>query len=379
MATENTKQEGTSRTGSQEPQIKIQNLKKTFNQGQVVACEEINLDIGAEEFVVLLGPSGCGKTTTLRCISGLDRADEGTISINGEDITDHKPKERNLAFVFQSVALFPHMNVRKNIRFGLDMKTDLSKAEKNERVEEVAEILNIPELLDRETTALSGGQQQRVTLGRAMVMEPAAFLLDEPFSALDAQLRSRMQTEVKQLQRELETAMVFVTHDQEEAMSLGDKIVVMDNGHTRQIGSPHEIYNDPNDLFVANFIGSPSINTISCEVIGNDNGIELSSELFDLTLTGESAREASISRGDRLTLAVRPEHLRLDAEKALFEADITLIEPRGDRDAIYLEASDFEMAAIVNQDEIDNTTDHVAVGFDEQHIWLFSDSGDRVI
>ena len=381
MAVENTSAipESEDHPAESEAEIKVRDLRKSFNQGEIVAAENISLDITSDEFIVFLGPSGCGKTTTLRCISGLERPDEGTILIHGEDVTHKQPKERDLAFVFQSIALFPPMSVRENIRFGLDMKTDLSSDEKQTRVEEVAEMLGIGEMLDRKPAALSGGQQQRVSLGRAMVMEPAAFLLDEPFSALDAQLRDKMQREVKRLQRELDTAMIFVTHDQEEAMTLGDKIVIMDDGHIQQVGSPYEIYNDPANLFIANFIGSPSVNILDCEVTDTDGGITLSTGLFETTMTDVSTQTANISVGDQYTLAIRPEYLFINDDDSLFEADIDIIEPHGDRDAVFLEAGDARLASIVNQGEVRRGTETVSVNIDADKIWLFDADGERIV
>ncbi|MFB6102098.1 MAG: ABC transporter ATP-binding protein [Haloplanus sp.] len=359
--------------------VQLRDIRKTYENGNIVACEDINLDIGKDEFVVFLGPSGCGKTTTLRIVSGLEQPDTGTIKIDGRDVTEEKPKDRDLAFVFQSIALFPHKTVRQNIRFGLDMKTDLSAAEKNERVDEVAEVLGIEEMLDRKPSALSGGQQQRVSLGRAMVMEPAAFLLDEPFSALDAQLRDQMRTEVKRLQRKLETAMIFVTHDQEEAMTLGDKIVVMNDGRIQQVGSAHEIYNDPANLFVATFIGSPSINRIDARVTDTDDGIGLTTDLFDLKLTSEQARSAAIAVGDELTLAVRPENLQIESGATLFEADVQLMEPHGDRDSIHLAERGVELSAVVNQGTVDPETERLSIDIDGDDVWLFDQVGNRML
>ena len=283
--------------------ITIEDVRKTFDNGNIVACEDINLNISHDDFVVLLGPSGCGKTTTLRCIAGLGQPDSGAIYIGGDDVTKAKPKDRDLAFVFQSIALFPHMSVRENIQFGLNMKGDVSNEEKAKRVKDAAEILGIGDLLDRSPSELSGGQQQRVSLGRAMVMEPAAFLLDEPFSALDANLRDQLQTEVKQLQRQLDTAMIFVTHDQEEAMSLGDYIVVMNNGHIQQVASPHEIYNDPKNRFVASFIGSPSTNMLDCVVAERDGAIVLDGGFFTLHPMTEQTERLTNHVGRRLLSA----------------------------------------------------------------------------
>lgn len=357
--------------------IELEGLKKTFGGGSIIAIEDINLSIDEDEFVVLLGPSGCGKTTTLRCISGLDIPDEGEIRVAGEDITDLKPKDRDFAFVFQRIALFPHKSVRGNMRFGLDMKTDLSSDEKQQRVEDAAKILGIEEMLDRKPSELSGGQQQRVSVGRAMVMEPKAFLLDEPFSALDANLRDQMRTEVKKLQRQLGTSMIFVTHDQEEAMTLGDKIVVMDNAHIQQVGSPYEIYNEPENRFVAGFIGSPSTNMLDCEIDRTGDGVELSSDAFDITLSGEAAASIEDLAGNRVSIGIRPEYLKINADDPLFEADITVIEPHGSQDAVYLEANGTEIRAVTPQHTVERGQESVTIGFDPEEMWLFNESGER--
>ena len=318
--------------------IRLDGITKTFDDGTVVAVEDVDLDIGRDEFIVLLGPSGCGKTTTLRCIAGLETPNSGRILIGDEDVTDTKPKGRDLAFVFQSIALFPHMTVRENMRFGLDMKTDLSAEEKEERIQRAADILGIPELLDRKPGALSGGQQQRVSLGRAMVIEPEAFLLDEPFSALDANLRDQMRVEVKKLQRELETSMIFVTHDQEEAMTLGDRIVVMNDARIMQIGSPNDIYNEPANLFVAGFIGSPAMNFIAGDVVADG----FSSDMGNVEVEFDPAN-AGVDVGARVTAGVRPEDV-YPAEQADELAHPTqritvrtdVLEPMGDEIFVYL-------------------------------------------
>ncbi|WP_227356412.1 ABC transporter ATP-binding protein [Haladaptatus salinisoli] len=359
--------------------IRIDDLRKTFDDGAIVACDDVNIEIDEGEFVVLVGPSGCGKTTTLRCIAGLEDPDEGSILVDGEDITGLKSKDRNLAFVFQSIALFPHMSVRKNIRFGLDMNTDLSKAEKNRRVEEVAETLGIAEMLDRKPAALSGGQQQRVSLGRAMVMEPAAFLLDEPFSALDANLRDHMRVEVKKIQRELNTAMIFVTHDQEEAMTLGDKIVVMNDGHVQQIGSPYDIYNDPDNLFVADFIGSPSPNLIECTVERTSSGLAFVSEFCTISATEEQAARVEDRVGDTVIYGIRPEYLDLGSERGDFAADVDVIEPLGDRDAVHLSANGTPLSAVTPQGEISREIDRVRIDVRTEEAWLFEEGGARIV
>lgn len=367
---------GTSGAGDH---IRIDELRKTFNEGSVVACDDVNIEINEGEFVVLVGPSGCGKTTTLRCIAGLEEPDEGSITVDGEDITGLKSKDRNLAFVFQSIALFPHMSVRKNIRFGLDMNTDLSKEEKKRRVEEVAETLGISEMLDRKPSALSGGQQQRVSLGRAMVMEPAAFLLDEPFSALDANLRDHMRVEVKKIQRELNTAMIFVTHDQEEAMTLGDKIVVMDDGHVQQIGTPYDIYNEPKNLFVAGFIGSPSPNLIECTVERTSDGFAFASDFYTIPATETQAAHVEQYVGETVVYGVRPEYLDLGNDRGEFVTDLDVVEPLGDRDAVHLSANGTSLSAVTPQGEISRGTDRVHVDIQTENSWLFEENGARIV
>lgn len=361
------------------PHLRIEGLRKTFDGGEIVACDDVNIDIQEGEFVVLVGPSGCGKTTTLRCIAGLEEPDEGMIYVNKTDITGLKSKDRDLAFVFQSIALFPHMSVRKNMRFGLDMNTDLPKDEKNNRVEEVAAMLGLEEMLDRKPSALSGGQQQRVSLGRAMVMEPEAFLLDEPFSALDANLRDQMRVEVKKIQRELNTPMVFVTHDQEEAMTLGDQIVVMNAGHVQQIGTPHEIYNDPQTRFVADFIGSPSPNLIECTVNSTDDGLVFENDIFRLPATDSQVAALKDHIGKTIVLGIRPEYLNFKSGDNAFSATVDVIEPLGDRDAVHLSANEISLSAITPQGEISRDTEQVNITVQTEHTWVFDLDGERVI
>lgn len=360
--------------------IRIEKMSKTFGDGTIVACEDFNLEIDADEFVVFLGPSGCGKTTALRCISGLERPDSGKIFIDDREVTNLQPKDRDVAFVFQNIALFPHMNVRRNISFGLDMKTDLSSAEKRERVERVAGILGIQDLLDRSPDELSGGQQQRVSLGRAMVMEPEVFLLDEPFSALDANLRDQMRVEVKKLQRQLSTSMVFVTHDQEEAMTLGDTIVIVNDGRIQQIASPGEIYNDPTNQFVAEFIGSPSTNFIDSTVESSDDGLVIANDLFTVPLTDDQRNLYSGEVGADVTLGIRPDHLSVGGMDQLFHATVDVIESLGSKDNVYLSANDHDFAAVVSPGSVERDQDQVNVDINREEIWLFDRStGNRLL
>jgi len=238
--------------------VKLENIRKEY-EGGVVAVKDVNIDIADKEFVVLVGPSGCGKSTTLRMIAGLEDISSGTISIDGSIVNDVPPKDRDIAMVFQNYALYPHMTVYENMAFGLKLRK-YPKAEIESRVREAAQILGIEEYLDRKPKALSGGQRQRVAVGRAIVRKPKVFLFDEPLSNLDAKLRVQMRTEISKLHHSLQATMVYVTHDQTEAMTMGDRIVVMKDGIVQQTNTPLNLYHDPLNKFVAGFIGSPAMN-----------------------------------------------------------------------------------------------------------------------
>ena len=364
--------------------LRLENITKTFANGSIVAAQDIDITIDPDEFVVLVGPSGCGKTTTLRCISGLEIPDDGRILIGDTDITQQAPKDRDLAYVFQSIALFPHMSVRRNMRFGLDMATELSGEEKEKRVQDVARALHIDQYLDRQPSDLSGGQQQRVSIGRAMVMEPAAFLLDEPFSNLDANLRDEMQTEVKKLQRELNRAMIFVTHDQSEAMTLADKIVIMNDGYVQQQGSPYEIYNDPANRFVAKFIGSPSTNLIDCQVESRGDDIVLTTGVFELPVSNAQRESLEGHVGDSVTMGIRPDYVELGTNETsvIDDAEITLVEPEGSSDTVHFSSfedrTDFEIVASVPQGRVAAGERH-NIGFSREDVWVFADDGNRLV
>jgi len=356
--------------------VDIIQLTKTFDSGKIIACDDINIRIDDDELVVLLGPSGSGKTTALRCIAGLERPDSGKVAIDGLDVTDEPPKTRDIAFVFQETTLFPHLTVRENIRFGLDRKTKLSTEEKKQRVERTAKKLGISEMLERAPDTLSGGQQQRVGLGRAMVMEPDVFLLDEPFSALDANLRDQLQTEIQQLQKAIETSMIFVTHDQNEAMTIGDRIVVMNEGSVQQIGTPYEIYNDPENQFVAEFIGSPSTNIIEGECVVEREEARIKTDLFTFSIPIKSTKLNSFD-GSKLSVGLRPEALSLDSSDSQFRATIDIIEPLGDADVVYLETDEHRLSAKTDSSAY-SEGQTVQVDFADDDVWLFSPDGDRL-
>lgn len=289
--------------------VSLQSIVKSYD-GQTNVVDGIDLEIADSEFVVLVGPSGCGKSTTLRMIAGLEAITSGTLSIGGRVVNDVEPKNRDIAMVFQSYALYPHMTVYKNMAFGLQLRKT-PKTEIDRRVKDAAAKLGITEYLDRKPKALSGGQRQRVALGRAIVRNPACFLFDEPLSNLDAKLRAETRAELKQLHQQLKTTSVYVTHDQEEAMTLGDRVVVMSGGHIQQAGTPLEVYNHPANRFVAGFIGMPAMNMLEGEVIKQDSAIFFETEGIKLPLAGELADLAKQAIGQPLGLGIRPEHFSL--------------------------------------------------------------------
>lgn len=311
--------------------IKLQDIVKRF--GDVVAVKDFNLEIEDEELVVFLGPSGCGKTTTLRLIAGLEDPEEGDILIDGQRVNNLSPAARDIAFVFQFYALYPHMSVYDNIAFPLKA-VKFSKSHIDERVKKVAKILQITDILNRKPSVLSGGEMQRVALGRAMVREPKAYLLDEPMANLDAKLRIDTRAEIKRLQREIGATTIFVTHDQVEAMSLADRIAVIHQGVLQQIGTPHEVYNQPKSLFVAGFMGMPTMNLLdaACEAQEGELMLRLSHTNVLLELSPrQQARINANSENNGYVLGIRPEHITASKEPVgrQISADVHLIEPQG--------------------------------------------------
>ncbi|ELZ96277.1 xylose/arabinose ABC transporter ATP-binding protein XacJ [Haloferax sulfurifontis] len=325
-------------------QIQLTDLTKRF--GDTVAVDDLSLDIADEEFLVLVGPSGCGKSTTLRMLAGLETPTSGDIYIGGDHMNYRVPQNRDIAMVFQDYALYPHMTVRQNIRFGLEEEEGYTSEERDERVVEVAETLGISDLLDRKPDELSGGQQQRVALGRAIVRDPEVFLMDEPLSNLDAKLRAEMRTELQNLQDQLAVTTVYVTHNQTEAMTMADRIAVMDDGELQQVASPFECYHEPNNLFVAEFIGEPMINLVR----GTRSETTFVGEHFSYPLDADVME----SVGDRedLVLGIRPEDIEVvdattddtAADAALgdheLRMDVTVVEPHGDQNVLHLSHPD---------------------------------------
>lgn len=348
-------------------QLEIQNLVKVYGSAdsEIVAVNNLNISLEDGEFLVLVGPSGCGKSTTLRCVAGLENPTDGEILINNEPITDKQPKNRNLAMVFQNYALYPHMTARENMSFGLKMTTNLSEEEISEKVEWVAEMMGIQDLLEDKPGELSGGQQQRVALGRAIVREPEAFLMDEPLSNLDAKLRSIMRTELQDLQERLDTTTIYVTHDQTEAMTMGDRIAILDGGELQQIGTPLECYHQPNNKFVAGFIGSPSMNFLNVTKAGNV--LEHSSFTYEL-----SNEIASNIDHEELVLGIRPEDIDLQSKgRNQFTSTISVIEPMGDMTHLHLDFFGQQITATVDGDTFVKGGEDIKLTIPEDKIHLF--------
>ncbi len=297
-------------------EVRLENLKKYFDNGRVKAVDELSLTIKDGEFLVLLGPSGCGKTTTLRMISGLETPSDGRIYFGDRDVTYLPPKDRNISMVFQSYAVWPHMKVYDNIAFPLKVKK-YPENEIKERVKWAAELLQIGELLDRYPAQLSGGQRQRVAVARAVVVEPEVLLMDEPLSNLDAKLRVTMRAEIKKLQTKLNVTTVYVTHDQVEAMTMGDRIAVMSKGHLLQIGPPTEVYLKPDSIFVATFIGSPEMNMVEVSVKETETGIALEGEGFSISLPSGLGELLEGHVDKTVTLGIRPEHMTVKGVSTL--------------------------------------------------------------
>ena len=316
--------------------VELENISKVYADG-TPAVDRVSLSIRDHEFVVLVGPSGCGKTTTLRMIAGLEAISSGTLKINGRVVNDVAPKDRDIAMVFQNYALYPHMNVYKNMAFSLEMRRKelgLSRAMIDQRVKETAKSLGLTDVLARKPKALSGGQRQRVALGRAIVRNPQAFLFDEPLSNLDAKLRVETRAEIKRLHLKLRTTTIYVTHDQEEAMTMGDRIVVMKDGVIQQCDSPLEVYQNPANQFVASFVGMPHMNLITGQVGQHDEFILGEQKL---TLPGKLAGAARAQGGQNLVLGIRPEQISPKVEERfagsgnVIRGVVQVIEPLGDR------------------------------------------------
>ena len=328
--------------------VVLKNVTKVFDQ-RVFAVRDANLEVADKEFVVLVGPSGCGKTTTLRMIAGLEEISSGEIYIDGRLVNDIPPKDRDIAMVFQNYALYPHMTVYENMAFGLKLRK-YPRTEIDARVREAAQILEIGELLERKPKALSGGQRQRVAVGRAIVRKPRVFLFDEPLSNLDAKFRVAMRTEISKLHDRLGATMIYVTHDQVEAMTMGDRIVVMDAGAIQQIDTPINLYDAPRNKFVAGFIGSPAMNFVE-GIIEDGTGTVFNEGSFRLPVPAHLTSALHEYSGKKVVLGIRPESLLLSNDKVAsgsFDARVELVEPMGSETFVYARTGNHALIARVD-------------------------------
>lgn len=331
--------------------VVIEGLSKYFDR--VEAVKNFELEIDDREFVVLVGPSGCGKSTTLRCVAGLEEVTAGAIYIGDQIVNDLPPRDRNIAMVFQDYALYPHMSVYQNMAFGLKLRK-YPRAEINQRVREAAEILGIEELLNRKPRELSGGQRQRVAVGRAIVRKPSVFLFDEPLSNLDAKLRVQMRAELSKLHQQLQTTIIYVTHDQVEAMTMGTKIVIMKDGEIQQVGTPMEVYEYPVNLFVAGFIGSPAMNFIPAKIVSKDSKLYLDAKSFELLVPPQKGKYLQGKANEEIILGIRPENMqdKSFAEKSIegspIKAIVEVVEPLGSEVQLFVTSGEHSMVARVD-------------------------------
>lgn len=325
-------------------EINLKGVCKRYEQTSII--ENLNLTIRDQEFMVLVGPSGCGKSTTLRMLAGLEEISDGELHIGGRLVNDVPPKDRNVAMVFQSYALYPHMTVRENIQFGLKIRKT-PKEEMDRLVNEAANMLGISHLLERKPKALSGGQRQRVALGRAIVRQPKVFLFDEPLSNLDAELRVQMRAEISKLQRRMKVTSVYVTHDQVEAMTMGDRITVMKGGVIMQVGRPLELYNKPENLFVARFIGTPPMNVFEGSV--SAQGDKIVAETFEMPVLDKYRDGLKAYAGQKIFVGIRPSHIELaqrsDGSLAKFNVEVEITEPLGHEVIVHARAGSNKFVA----------------------------------
>jgi ABC-type sugar transport system ATPase subunit len=358
----------------------LESLTKKF--GRVTAVDSLDLEIGSGEFVAFLGPSGCGKTTTLLMVAGIYRPTAGAI-VFGERRVDHLlPKERGIGMVFQSYALYPHLTVEENIAFPLELRRGLSKAERQRRVRQVAERVQVEQLLDRRPAQLSGGQQQRVALARALVKEPVILLLDEPLSNLDARLRHEVRGQIKRLQKDLGITSIFVTHDQMEALTMADRVALMRDGRLQAYGTPEELYERPSSLFVAEFIGSPPMNLFPAEVRTRDGSLAAVAEGFELDLARVDATHLEALNGAArgVTVGIRPEDLALGStESASLRGEVYVSEPMGREQVVEVRLGERAVRVIAPASVAYPIGEHVGVSFNSQRLHLFDvGSGERL-
>jgi multiple sugar transport system ATP-binding protein len=363
-------------------QVIFDHVGKRF--GTFVALNDFALEIHDGEFLVLVGPSGSGKSTALRCLAGLEEITSGKIYIGERDVTQVPPKDRDIAMVFQAYALYPHMNVRENLAFGLKLR-HTPKEQIEQRVTEVAEMLGLEKLLERKPKELSGGQRQRVALGRAIVREPQVFLMDEPLSNLDAKLRVQTRAEIVQLQQRLGTTTLYVTHDQIEAMTMGHRIAVMNDGVIQQLDTPQELYDHPSNMFVATFIGSPAMNVFPAEVVKDDGHLKLRFEENELTLPPDRIGKLDKFVGKTVMAGVRPEHLMLKngvvpEGDATMRLPVNLVEPLGSETLVHMLAPGGEMIVARIEPSADvRAGDRIELLVDPSRIYAFDPETEQAL
>ncbi len=363
-------------------EVRFERVRKLF--GRIVAVDDVSLEIPDGAFVILVGPSGCGKTTLLRLLAGLEEVSGGRIMIGGRDVTALHPRERDIAMVFQSYALYPHMSVRRNMSFAMELKK-APAAEVRRRIATASEILGIGDLLDRRPKELSGGQRQRVALGRAMVREPAVFLFDEPLSNLDAKLRTSMRGELIKLHRRLKSTIVYVTHDQVEAMTMGEIVVVMRDGRVQQQGTPMEIYQDPCNVFVAEFIGSPAMNLLAGSIAEGGGEAVLGGGDLRLPLPPLFRTEGKAPSKDGLVFGLRPEHIEIAPESpgqrpdSAFDGRVEVVEPLGAEAIIEIKVGRLSLTARVRGGDLPPIGVSVRCLVDARHVYVFDrQTGNRI-
>jgi multiple sugar transport system ATP-binding protein len=358
----------------------MRNLNKKYDE--VHAVKDVNLDIRDKEFVVLVGPSGCGKTTTLRMVAGLESITSGRILIDDQVVNDLAPMDRDIAMVFQNYALYPHMSVYDNMAFGLKMRK-FDKSEIQKRVHEAAEILGIQDYLRRKPRQLSGGQRQRVALGRAIVRHPRVFLFDEPLSNLDAKLRVQMRVELKKLHDRLGTTAIYVTHDQVEAMTLGDRVVVMRDGWVQQVGDPMELYNEPANRFVAGFIGSPAMNFAPVRIEAENGGLWAVGEGIRLKVPAPMTNRVAAHAGRNVTLGIRPEDLHIASEadpaELTLDAEVEVVERLGSEILLDVAVGRVTMVASVEPTATARMHERLRLGVNPHRIHFFDDATENAI
>jgi len=365
-------------------QVVLKDLTKTFKN--VIAVNKMNLEIKDQEFLVLVGPSGCGKTTALRMIAGLEEASDGEIHIGDRLVNDVSPKDRDIAMVFQNYALYPHMSVYDNMAFGLKLRK-VPKDEIKKRVDEAAELLGLKDLLARKPKQLSGGQRQRVALGRAIVREPKVFLMDEPLSNLDAKLRVQTRAELIKLHRRLGITTIYVTHDQVEAMTMGDRIVVMRDGLVQQVDTPLGLYNHPANTFVAGFIGTPSMNFLNAKIVNGSEGYAIDGGSFKVKAPAEKAELLKEHVGKDIIFGVRPEdifdknltNLVQATADNVAKAKVDVIEPMGPIVTMYLSCGDHDMVATIDAETKSKENTEIDLVFDMAKTHVFDKATEKAI